>query len=74
MARELPMSATIQFASSLAPALTDFVAWKRCQGYDYTSRAIRLARFDRFLQVPAGTPSRSSRPGLWSSTWTVSAA
>lgn len=43
------MSAVLQFHSSLAPALVDFVAWKQCQGYDYTDRAVRLARFDRFL-------------------------
>ena len=37
------------FRSSLAGALRDFVLFKRLQGFEYTSRAGRLARFDSFL-------------------------
>lgn len=37
------------FRSSLAGALDDFILFKRLQGFEYTSRAGRLARFDTFL-------------------------
>jgi site-specific recombinase XerD len=37
------------FRSSLAEALHDFVLFKRLQGFEYTSRAGRLVRFDAFL-------------------------
>jgi len=40
----------LHFHSSLGPALEDFIRFKRLQGFDYTSRALRLARFDRFLR------------------------
>jgi len=43
------MNGPHQLASGLAPRLADFIVWKRCQGYDYGSPALRLGRFDRFL-------------------------
>lgn len=43
------MSTIPTFRSSLAEALHDVVLFKRLQGFDYTSRAGRLARFDAFL-------------------------
>jgi integrase len=37
------------FHSPLAPAMDEFVAGKRMQGYDYTAQARTLSYFDRFL-------------------------
>ena len=39
----------IPFHSSLGARMSDFVTFKRLQGYDYTKRGLRLADFDRFL-------------------------
>ncbi len=43
------MKSRINFASSLADRMIDFIAFKRMQGYDYTSRTECLKRFDTFL-------------------------
>lgn len=43
------MKSRINFASSLADRMVDFVTFKRMQGYDYTSRIECLKRFDAFL-------------------------
>lgn len=43
------MSAPEAFHSPLAPAMADFVAFKRMQGYDYTEKVKALSHFDRFL-------------------------
>ena len=40
---------TPSFRSSLTAELESFIRFKRMEGYDYTSRALRLERFDRFL-------------------------
>ena len=39
----------IEFSSSLAECMTQFVAFKRVEGYDYTCGAYELSHFDRFL-------------------------
>lgn len=43
------MSSPPEFTSSLADRMVQFIAFKRMQGYDYTSGARRLRRFDVFL-------------------------
>ena len=43
------MKKTIGFHSVLAEQMQQFVAFKRMQGYDYTSQARTLSYFDRFL-------------------------
>jgi len=40
---------TVNFESSLAESMTQLVALKRIQGYDYTARAVQLRYFDLFL-------------------------
>jgi len=39
-----------EFSSCLADSMRQFVAFKRVEGYDYTSRAYLLGHFDRFLR------------------------
>ena len=43
------MKAPAAFRGPLAPAMEEFVAGKRMQGYDYTDQARTLSYFDRFL-------------------------
>ena len=43
------MSATCTFQSSLANAMSQFLAFKRMQGYTYTSQTVALKSFDRLL-------------------------
>jgi hypothetical protein len=43
------MSPQETFRSPLADALSDFVAFKRMQGYNYSHSASCLKQFDRFL-------------------------
>ena len=45
------MSTKCTFHSRLASAMSQFVAFKRMQGYDYTSQAVALQGFDRLLSV-----------------------
>ena len=39
----------VVYRGSLASAMSDFVKFKRAEGYDYKSRAEKLRKFDRFL-------------------------
>jgi hypothetical protein len=43
------MKKTIGFLSVFSEQMQQFVAFKRMQGYDYTSQARKLSYFDRFL-------------------------
>jgi site-specific recombinase XerD len=43
------MNKMINFRSFLAEQMQQFVAFKRMQGYDYSSQASKLSYFDRFL-------------------------
>ncbi len=43
------MKKTIGFQSVWAEQMHQFVAFKRMQGYDYSSQARKLCYFDRFL-------------------------
>lgn len=43
------MKSVIDFSSSLADRMVEFVSFKQMQGYDYTSRTTCLKRFDAFL-------------------------
>lgn len=43
------MNRLITFQSVLAEDMQQFIAFKRMQGYDYSSSAKKLAHFDRFL-------------------------
>ena len=43
------MNRLVAFHSPLAPAMDEFVAGKRMQGYDYTAQTRTLSYFDRFL-------------------------
>jgi len=49
------MNALIGFASRLAERMVEFIAFKRLQGYDYTSGANALGLFDAFLSNRGGT-------------------
>lgn len=56
------MKKTIGFHSVLAEQMQQFVAFKRMQGYDYTSQARTLSYFDRFLVDDAdGDPGTGLR-------------
>jgi len=43
------MNQIVSFHSALAEQMQQFVAFKRMQGYDYSSQACMLSYFDRFL-------------------------
>lgn len=43
------MKRTPTFHSSLAQTMTDFVTYKRIEGFDYSAQAVCLRYFDRFL-------------------------
>ena len=43
------MMRTPAFRSTLAQAMTDLVAFKRLEGFDYTAQAVFLKHFDSFL-------------------------
>jgi site-specific recombinase XerD len=43
------MMTALAFRSSMAEAITNFVTFKRMEGFDYTSQAKSLKRFDWFL-------------------------
>ena len=48
------MNALLGFSSRLAERMVQFIAFKRLQGYDYTSRGHVLRLFDTFLSQRGG--------------------